>query len=171
MPLTKEQKKKALDALKDKIKKQKAIFFVDFSGFKVKDMSGLRKKIRGVDGEFKVAKKTLMGIAFKDQKIEVDVKKMPGEIALVLGYKDEVSPAKLIWETSRGNHNLKILGGFMNNKLMTKEEVEFLAQLPGRDELLAKLVGSIKAPVANFVYALNYNIKGLLYLLTTIKKQ
>ncbi len=74
-------------------------------------------------------------------------------------------------ETARGNQHLKILGGFMNNKLMTKEEVEFLAQLPGRDELLAKLVGSIKAPVANFVYALNYNIKGLLYLLTTIKKQ
>ncbi len=171
MPLTKEQKKKALDALKDKIKKQKAMFFVDFSGFKVKDMSALRKKIRGVDGEFKVAKKTLLGLAFKDAKIDVQAKKMQGEIALVLGYKDEVSPAKLIWETSRGNQNLKILGGFMNNKLMTKEEVEFLAQLPGRDELLAKLVGSIKAPVANFVYALNYNIKGLLYLLTTIKKQ
>ena len=170
MPLSKEQKQKALKALKEKIAKQKAMFFVDFSGFKVKDMSSLRKKIRGVDGEFKVAKKTLMGLAFKDAKIEVQAKKMPGEIALVLGYKDEVSPAKLIWETSRVNQNLKILGGFMNNKLMTKEEVEFLAQLPSREQLLAQLVGSIKAPVSNFVYALNYNLKGLVYLLTTIKK-
>ena len=170
MPLTKDQKKKALDALKDKIAKQKAMFFVDFTGLKVKDMSGLRKKIRGVDGEFKVAKKTLLGLAFKDAKIDVQAKKMQGEIALVLSYKDQVSPAKLIWETSKGNKNLKILGGFMNNKLMTREEVEVLAQLPSREQLLAQLVGSIKAPVSNFIYALNYNIKGLVYLLTTIKK-
>ena len=169
MPLSKDQKKKALSALKEKIAKQKAMFFVDFTGLKVKDMSVLRKKIRGVDGEFKAAKKTLMGLAFKDAKIEVGAKKMQGEIALVLGYKDEVSPAKLIWETSRGNKNLKILGGFMNNKLMTKEEVEFLAKLPSRDELLAKLVGSIKAPVSNFVYALNYNTQALLRIFSKIK--
>lgn len=169
MPLSKEQKQKALKALKEKIAKQKAMFFVDFSGFKVKDMSGLRKKIRGVDGEFKVAKKTLMGLAFKDAKIEVDAKKMQGEIALVFGYKDELSPAKLIWETSRGNQNLKILGGFMNNKLMTKEEVEFLAQLPSRDELLAKLVGSIASPMSGFLNVLQGNIKGLVLALNAIK--
>jgi len=170
MPLSKEQKKEALLALKEKIAKQKAMFFVDFSGFKVKEMSSLRKKIRAVDGEFKVAKKTLMSLAFKDAKIEVKPKELPGEIALVLGYKDEVSPAKLIWETARGNVNLKILGGFMNNKLMTKEEVEFLAQLPSREQLLAQLVASIQAPVTNFVYALKYNLKGLVYLLSVIKK-
>ena len=169
MPLSKEQKKKALEALKEKIAKQKAMFFVDFSGLKVKDMSALRKKIRGVDGELKVAKKTLMTLAFKDAKLEIDPKKMPGEIALALGYKDQVSPAKFIWEASRGNKNLKILGGFMDNKLMAKEEVEFLAQLPGRDELLAKLAGSIKAPVSNFVYALNYNTKALFRIFSKIK--
>jgi large subunit ribosomal protein L10 len=171
MPLNKDQKTKALDALKDKIKKQKAIFFVDFAGFKVKDMSNLRKKIRGVEGEFKAAKKTLMNLAFKDAKIEVDAKKLQGEIALVLGYKDEVSPAKLIWETAKGNQNLKILGGFMNNKLMTKEEVEVLAQLPSRDELLAKLVGSIASPMSGFLTVLQGNIKGLVRVLSQIKAQ
>ena len=170
MPLSKEQKQKALEALKDKIAKQKAMFFVDFSGLKVKDMSGLRKKIRGVEAEFKVAKKTLMGLALKDAKIEVDSKKMQGEIALVLSYKDEASPAKLIWETAKVNQNLKILGGFMNNKLMTKEEVEFLAQLPGRDELLAKLVGSIASPMSGFINVLQGNIKGLVQVLNQISK-
>ncbi len=169
MPQTKEQKQKVLKALKEKIAKQKAIFFVDFAGLKVKDMSDLRKKIRGVDGEFKVAKKTLMGIAFKDAKIDIDAKKLPGELALVLGYKDEASPAKLIWETSSRNQNLKILGGFMNNKLMTKEEVEFLAQLPGRDELLAKLVASFASPMSGFLNVLQGNIKGIVYVLTRIK--
>ncbi|MFH1894505.1 MAG: 50S ribosomal protein L10 [Patescibacteria group bacterium] len=169
MPLSKEQKKKALSAIKEKIAKQKAMFFVDFAGFKVKDMSSLRKKIRGLDAEFKVAKKTLMDLALKEAKLQIDVKKMPGEIAMVMGYKDEVSPAKLIWETSRTNKNLKILGGFMNNKLMTKEEVEFLAQLPGKDELLAKVVGSIASPMSGVLNVLQGNIKGLIRILTQIK--
>jgi large subunit ribosomal protein L10 len=170
MPLSKDQKKKALEALKEKFKKQKAMFFVDFAGFKVKDMSDLRKKIREVDGEFKAAKKTLMGLAFKDAKIEVDAKKMPGEIALVLGYKDEVAPAKLVWETSKKNQNLKIIGGFMANKLMTKEDVETLAQLPSKNELLAKAVGSIASPLSGFVRVLNGNINGLVQVLNQISK-
>jgi len=170
MPLTKQQKEKALKDLKEKIAKQKAIIFVDFTGLKVKDMSNLRKKIRAVEAELKAAKKTLMKIAFKDSKIDIDTKKMPGELALVLGYKDEVLPAKLVWQFSQGNQNLKILGGFLDNKLVDREEIIALAKLPSREELLARLVGSIKAPVSNFVYALNYNLKGLLYLLTAIKK-
>lgn len=147
------------------------MFFVDFTGFKVKDMSDLRKKIRGVDGEFKAAKKTLMGLAFKDAKIEIDAKKMPGEVALVLGYKDEVLPAKLIWETSKTNQNLKILGGFMANKLMTAQEVVTLAQLPSKNELLAKVVGSIASPMSGFVCVLNGNIRGLVQVLNQISKK
>jgi large subunit ribosomal protein L10 len=169
MPLSKEQKEKALKALKEKIAKQKAIFFVDFTGLKMKDMSDLRKKVRGIDGELKAAKKSLIGIAFKDSKIEIDVKNMPGEVALVLGYKDEVAPARTVWQFSQTNKNLKILGGFMGNKLMLAGDVVTLAQLPSREELLAKIVGSIQAPVSNFVYALNYNIKGLVVALNAIK--
>src|SRR3989304_8185677 len=102
MPLSKDQKKIALDALKEKIKKQKSVVFVDFTGLKVKAMSELRKKLRAADSEFKAAKKTLMNIALKDAKLDADVKKMPGEVALVLGYKNEVSPAKITWQFSQG---------------------------------------------------------------------
>lgn len=171
MPLSKEQKVKALKALKEKIAKQKAMFFVDFTGLKVKDMSDLRKKIRAIDGELKAAKKTLMGIAFKDSKIEIDTKKMPGEIALVLGYEDEVLPAKTVWEFSKTNKNLKILGGFMGNKLMLSEEVITLAQLPSRENLLAKTVGSIASPISGFMNVLQGNIRGLAQVLTQISQR
>jgi large subunit ribosomal protein L10 len=169
VPLSKDQKKKALDALKEKIKKQKSVVFVDFTGLKVKDMSKLRKQIRAVDGEFKAAKKTLMGIALKDAKLDADVKKMPGEVALVFSYKDEVSPAKITWQFSLGNQNIKILGGILENNFIGAEKVLEFAQLPSKEELLARLAGGIKAPVSNFVHALNYNIKGLVLALNAIK--
>ncbi|MDD5145864.1 MAG: 50S ribosomal protein L10 [Candidatus Pacebacteria bacterium] len=169
MPLTKEQKKKALEALRDKISKKKSIVFVDFAGLKVKDMSALRKKLRQADSEFKAAKKTLMGIVFKEAKIDADIKKLPGEIALVLGYKDEVTPAKLAWDASKEYQNLKILGGILENKFVGVNQIEALAKLPAREVLLANLVGSLNSPISNLVYALNYNIKGLVYLLNKIE--
>ncbi len=169
MPQTKLQKEKILEELKEKTARQKAIVFVDFTGLKVKDFSNLRKKLKAADNEIKVAKKTLMGIIFKNAKLEIDAKKLPGEIALVFGYKDVISPAKILWQFSQQNQNLKILGGFIENNFEEAEEIIELAQLPTREELLAKLVRSISAPVYNFVYALQYNLKGLIYLLTKAK--
>jgi large subunit ribosomal protein L10 len=75
VPKTKEQKNKILDSLKEKVANQKAMVFVDFTGLKVKDMSDLRKKMRVSDAEFKASKKTLLNIAFKDSKLDIDTKK------------------------------------------------------------------------------------------------
>jgi large subunit ribosomal protein L10 len=170
MALSKSQKEKILDDLKEKIAKQKAIIFIDFTGLKVKDFSNLRKKLKATDNELKVAKKTLMEIIFKNAKLEIDAKKLLGEIALVFGYKDIISPAKATWQFSQENQNLKILGGFIENKFFEAEEIITLAQLPTKEEMLAKLIGSIKAPISNFVYILQNNIKGLIYALSAIKK-
>ena len=133
-------------------------------------MSELRKKLRAADSEFKAAKKTLMNIALKDAKLDADVKKMPGEVALVLGYKDQVSPAKLVWEFSKGNQNIKILGGIFENNFIEVEKVLALAQLPSKDELLAKMVGSIASPMSGFLNVLQGNIRGLVVALNQISK-
>lgn len=175
MPQTKEQKKKVIEDLKDKVARQKAIVFVDFTGVKVKDLSGLRRKLKAEENELRVAKKTLISLALKDYNAEIGpkLKEMPREIALVFGYKDEISPAKMVWKFSKENQNLKILGGIIRDQkevLLGDVATMELAQLPGREELLGKILGSLQAPVSNFVYALNYNIKGLVYLLSAIKK-
>lgn len=170
MALTKIQKKKIIDDLKEKISKQKIMVFVDFTRLKVKDFSILRQLLKKAGSEIKVAKKTLMEIAFKDGNLAVETKKMPGEIALVFGYHDEISAPKTVYQFSKANPNLKILGGFYENKLRESDEILTLAQLPAREELLARLVGSIWAPVSNMVFVLNGNIKGLLYALSAIKK-
>ena len=170
MPQTKEQKKKVVEELKEKIAKQKIVIFADFTKLKVKELSNLRKQLKKVDSELKVAKKTLSKIAFKEGGLEIDTKKLEGEIALIFGYKEEIPPAKTVYQFSQENPALKILGGFLENKLREAKEIVELAQLPTREELLAKLVGSISAPVSNFVHVLQANIKGLIFALSAIKK-
>jgi large subunit ribosomal protein L10 len=169
MAQTKEQKQKVIDDLKEKIEKQKSMVFVDFTGLKVKDFSILRKKMKAVGNELKVAKKTLLGVVFKKAGLEVEFKKIKGEIAVIFGLKDEFSPAKLSWQFAEANQNLKILGGYFEKKIRTAEEITALAQLPSKEELLARLVGSIKAPVSGFVGVLNGNLRNLVYILSQIK--
>jgi large subunit ribosomal protein L10 len=170
MPLTKDQKKKIVEALEERISRQKAIVFVDFSGLKIKDLFNLRKKLKESSNEIKIAKKTLMKIAFKKAGLELDLKKMKGQIALVFGFKDEISPAKIVQQFSQENPKLKILGGLFENRFQEMERVAELAKLPTEEELLARLVESIRAPISNFVYVLKANIKGLVYVLSAIKK-
>jgi len=168
--LTKVQKKKIVEDLEEKIARQKAMIFVDFTGLKVKDLSNLRKKLKAANGEIKVAKKTLLGLAAKSAGLEIEAKKIKGEIALIFGYNDGLSLAKMIYQFSQANPNLKILGGFFEKKFQEAEEIITLAQLPTREELLARLVGTIFAPVSNLVNVLQGNIKGLIYALSAIKK-
>jgi large subunit ribosomal protein L10 len=170
MALNKTQKQEILDDLKDKIAKQKAMILVGITGLKVKDVSGLRKKLKAADGNLKVIKKTLIEKAFKENKLDFDKNKYKEEMAVAFGFKDEIVPAKTVYQAGLANEKLKILGGFIDNKFNEAESIIALAKLPSREELLAKLVGSLSAPVSNFVYALNYNIKGLVHILSLIKK-
>lgn len=169
MALTKARKEKILDELKEKMGKQKATVLVDFTGLKVKDFSNLRKQLKKAGNELKVAKKTLIDITFKKCGFDIKTKKLAGEIALIFGFKEVISPAKLVWQFAETNPNLKILGGIFENKFIETEKVIELARLPTREELLARLVGTISAPISNFVYVLQGNIKGLIYVLKQIK--
>jgi large subunit ribosomal protein L10 len=170
MPSTKIQKTKILDDLRDKIARQKAIVLVGITGLKVKDISNLRKKLKSTDSNIKVFKKTLAEIAFKENKMEFDKRKFREEIALVFGFKDEISPAKAVYQFSKENSKFKILGGFLENKFREKQDMIVLAQIPSREELLSKLVGSMNASMSGLVNVLQGNIKGLVYVLSAIKK-
>ena len=139
MAQSKAQKQKVVEELAEKIEKQKSIVFFDFTGLKVKDLSQLRKKMKAESSEIKVAKKTLLKLALKKAGLELDVEKLKGEVALAFGFKDEISPAKLCYQFSLNSPNLKILGGFFEGKVRDAEEIIALAQIPSKDELLAKI--------------------------------
>jgi large subunit ribosomal protein L10 len=170
MAQSKEQKKKIVDKLKKNIDEQKSMVFVAIDSLKTKELSDFRKRLKEKECLVAVVKKTLMGLAFKAKKIEIEKDKLKGELALVFGFGDEISPAKISYKFSSENKNLKILGGYFENRFMGKEETVALAQIPSREELYQKVVGSIFAPVSSFVNVLQGNIRNLVYVLNAIKK-
>ncbi|MFH1451509.1 MAG: 50S ribosomal protein L10 [bacterium] len=170
MSLTKEQKKNVLESLKEKLARQQSLVFVSVDGLKVKEIAIVRKALRQVDAKIEVVKKTLAKIALKEQGIEVDLRKMPGETALVFGFKDEVSAAKKVYEFSKTNQALKILGGFAENRLFDSEEMIMLAQIPTKEILLSQFTGLLASPIRNFESVLQGNMRNLLLILSAIKK-
>lgn len=166
--LTKEQKQQTIEELADKIKRQKVLVFTDFRGLKVEELQNLRAKLREENVEYRVAKKTLIKLALKKAKKEVDISKFDAPMALALGYEDPVMPAKIIDKFAKGHKNLGILGGLMGDKFLTVEEVQELASIPSKEELLAKLVGSLKSPISGFVNVLRGSIRNLLLIFKQI---
>ncbi len=172
MALTKEQKKKTIEDLKKNLDKKKSIVFIDFSKIKSKDIFALRKKLKAANCVLKVAKKTLLGIAFgKESPLWNKAKEnIFGQLAVVFGFKDEIAPAKIIGQFSKENENIKILGGIFENKFIDKKEVIVLSNIPPREELLARLTGSIASPLSGLVNVLQGNIRGLINVLSKINK-
>ena len=176
MAKTREQKKVIIKNLEDMMAKSKSVVFAQFDGLGVKENEELRSKLREQGSEYYVAKKTLMSLAFKENKNmpEVAVGELEGKIAAVFGYEDEVAPAKTIAEFKKDHEEaVDFAGGILENRFISAEEVTALSKLPSRNELYAKIVGSINAPVSGFVNALAGNLRNLVYVLKAVetKKQ
>ena len=169
MALTKEQKKEILQDLKEKLEKQKAIVFVDFQNLKTRDLFNLRRKLQENNCALKVAKRTLVNLAFKEKKLKVDFEKMEGQLALVFSFGDMILPAKIVYGFSEELGVPKILGAYIENEFLEAEKVIELAKLPSKEELLAKLVGSLRAPISNFQMVLQGPLQRLTFALKAIK--
>jgi len=162
MALTKEQKTKQIKSIKDKVsqgpKGCPSILFVDFAKVPSKDMFSLRKNLKEQGCNLKIAKKTLVRIAFGQSNISFwnKIKSViPGQLALVFGTEDEIAPYQITNKFAKDHADLKILGGIFEKKFIDREKALVLASLPTRNELLAKLVGSIYNPVSGFVRVLD----------------
>jgi large subunit ribosomal protein L10 len=170
MKQNRQQKEELVKDLAAKLKASKAVVFSDYKGLEVKDMTAMRRELRAAGIELKVLKKTLINLAFKDAGIEMDIKKLEGQIAIAVSSGDEVAAAKIIAKAAKANENLKIVGGILGVKELTAEEVNALAKLPSKEELLAKLVGTLNAPVSGFVNVLAGNIRGLVQVLKAVSE-
>lgn len=168
MPKSKQQKQVILDLLADKIGKAKTIVFAGFNALTVKDNEQLRQKLKAEDGEYYVAKKTLLGKSFKIEGL--DVRSFPGKVAAIFAYGDEVAPAKALDDFRKDKKDkLFFVGGILEGRVISAEEVDNLAKLPSKQQLYAQLVGSLNAPVSGFVNVLSGNLRSLVYVLKAIE--
>lgn len=171
--ITKDKKRKIVEELLEKITKAKAIYFTAFSGLNVSKISQLRDNLRQINTKAKVVKKTLADLSFQKAGFNLNIlnKKEQSNDSIMFGFAfdDPILSAKIIWQFSKQNENLKILGALMDGKILKTEEVVQLAQIPSREVLLGRLVSSLASPIRNFNYLLNGNIRKLIYTLEAIK--
>lgn len=166
--ITKDQKKEIIGELKEKFSRQKAIVFSDYTGLTVNEAQELREKLREQGIDYKVAKKTLIDLALKEAGLDMSTKDLSGQLSVAMGYEDEVMPAKILYEFSKSNENLKILAGLVSGEQMDSDKVIQLAKLPSKPELLGKVVGSISSPMSGLLNALHGNMRKLVYILKGI---
>ena len=164
-------KRESIDSLVELLKKSNAVFITEYRGLTVKKISVCRKNIRQAGGEMKVCKNTLMRIALTEcgmiQAPELDF----GPNGYVLSYGDVAAVAKAIRDFSKekGNEALVVKGAILGGKLLTKEQVFALADLPSREQLLAQVVGTIAGPLRGLVTVLSGPARGLVTCLGQIK--
>lgn len=172
MAITKDKKKEIVKQLSEHFENAKSVVFSDYKGLSVKDFNDLRRKLKDEDVAYKVAKKTLIKIAadkagFKEIPEEV----LDGQIGLAFSKDDEIIAAKTLYEFSKDNENIKLLGSLMEGNMLMSDKTIELAKIPAKDELLAKLVGSIKAPVSGFHSALHSLLRNFVSVLSSYKEK
>jgi large subunit ribosomal protein L10 len=166
--LNRSQKEQLIKDLSAKIKDGKVIIFSDYAGTSVSKMKNLRDELRKTNSSYKITKKKLIDLALKDAGVEASVLDLEGQIGIAIGKEDEVTAAKVLAKFAKENKNFKILQGVLENKILSDKDVMSLATLPSKEELLAKLVGSINAPISGFVNALAGNLRNLVGVLKAI---
>lgn len=165
MAVTRHKKLEILTDLKEKFKGAKSVVFTTYSGLSVKDLSKVRSALRANNVQCKVAKKTLINLAAQDNGYnEVPAGIMEGAIAAIFS-DDEVTGAKTIAVLSKEFNALKLLGGLMDGEVLSISQVEALSKMPSKEELLVKLLCSMKSPMSGLANSLAGVTRKLVYVL------
>lgn len=158
MPKTRVQKEQELNRLTNLFKTSDFGVLTDFAGLSMVDLDSFRHKAREKAVQYTVVKTSLLDIAAKNAGLSgITTIKQGRSFALAHGGKDEVTISKLINDFAKGSDGkVKIYMGIINGEVVPANMIVQLAALPSYEELMAKVVGSMNAPIANFVYAINY---------------
>ena len=154
MALNREEKAAVIEEVSAQVAQAGSIVLAEYRGLTVEKITQLRKQARESGVYLRVLKNTLVRRAVKDTPYEKLADQMVGPLMYGIS-ADPVAPAKLIASFAKANDQLVVKGGAMPNVVMDAAGVQALATMPSRDELLAKLLGTMQAPVATFVRTLN----------------
>ena len=160
MPTT--DKVRQVEELADRFKRSTIVITTDYTGLGVGQMTELRRAMRERDVEFRVIKNSLALLA-ADAAGKPQVKEViDGPTGIAFGYGDAVAPAKALADFIRANRSsLTIRGAELDGRVLDTQQVQQLANLPGRDELVAQLLSRMQAPISGLVHVLSGPIAGL----------
>ena len=158
---TKAEKQEMVTGLAGKLRKASTVYVTDFTGLNVALLTQLRRRLRTAGVEYVVVKNTLALRALAEAQLAGLDPHLGGPTALVLGGADPAAAAKVLTDFAKEHEKPAIRVGLVEGRTITPEQVKQLASLPSKPELLAQLGGTLQAPMACFVGALN----GLLYMM------
>ena len=156
--------------LTDKLSRAKSIYFTDYLGLNVSDVTTLRKKFFDSNVEYLVVKNTLLKIASDQNKIILDDELFSGSTAIALSYDEPVLAAKVIKDFLKDHDLPSIKGVLFEGSYLPASEFEKIANLPSKEESLTKIVVMLKSPVQNIVNLLNSPMVKLVNVLSGLKE-
>ena len=155
-----EQKKTQVSEVAEALKSAQTGILVDYRGLTVEEDTKLRNNLRQAGVKYFVVKNTLLRLAAKEVGLEGLDEVLHGPTALAVSEEDAVAPAKVMAEFAKENEKLEIKSGFMDGSVMTLDEVKQLAATPNRETLMAKMLGSLNAPISNLARLLSTIVDG-----------
>lgn len=171
MAKTRQQKEESVAKISEKFSRAKAIVFADYKGLNMKQLSDLRDKLRGVDGEFSITKNTLLEHALPSSNFHLPTSSLEGPTATLFAYDDEVSPIKVLVKALKDAALGKVKSGFLGATPLDEAKILQLSTLPTKDELRGKTVGVLVAPLQGMISVLQGNLRNLVYALNQIKEK
>ncbi|WP_337411432.1 50S ribosomal protein L10 [Mitsuokella jalaludinii] len=162
--------------LKEQLESAKGVVLTSYKGLTVAQDTELRRELREAGVSYHVVKNTMLRIAAKEAGIEGIEEHLEGTTAFAFSTEDAVAPAKVICGFIKKNkledaEVLTVKVGMVEGKVIGVDEVKALAALPSREELIAKLLGSMNAPISNTVNVLQGVIRNAVYVLDAIRSQ
>ena len=145
------QKVESIEQLTGRFGRAPLVVATDYRGLNVAEITELRAKVRQADGEYLVAKNTLAKIAIQGTGFEGLTENLAGPTAMAFGFSDAVAVAKALVDFGKEHDALEIKGGVLDGEPLDAKQIGQLAQMPGRDELRAKLLALFMTPATNLV--------------------
>ncbi len=168
MPTAK--KESAVQELRERLAASQNLFFTDYAGLTVEEITKLRGELRKDGTTYAVVKNTLFKIAAGDVASQVE-RFLAGPTGVVFAGSDPIAPAKALKTFSDGTKKIGIKAAYIDGRVVDAAQVEQLAMLPSKQELIAKLVGSLASPLRGLVTVLSGNQSGLVRVLNAIREQ
>jgi len=169
--VNRKQKEAVVAEVHDRLARARAVIVTDFTGLKVEQMTDLRRRLKEQGLEYKVVKNTLLRLAARGTEAEELTQGLTGPNGLGFAYEEPVDLAKVLVEFAKDNPQLQIKDGVLEGKPISPEQVQALAKLPGREVLLAQLLGAMNGVARNLVSVLAAVPRGLVTALKQIEEQ
>ncbi len=166
-----EAKKQLVREMSEKVKSAKSIILADYRGLTVDQDTKLRKAMREAGIEYKVVKNSITAFAAKENGLDDLTPFLNGPTAVAMSDTDAVAPAKVLAKFAKDFTALEIKAGVVEGKVVNVAEVNAIAELPSKEELIAKVVGGLNGPIYGFANVLSANLRGLVVALNAIAEK